>query len=154
MITQPVDDDGNPVGDPETLTARAVITAVGQPQPTEGPRRRRTEASPARSSTPPAGDDTVELTGKRVAMIGAGRRGSRSPCDLRTGRAPDRVPAQRPVDVPNPNYHEKVGPGVQWALRHLPFYGRWYRFLLFWPGCDKGLEPGGRPRLPPTSSGR
>jgi 4-hydroxyacetophenone monooxygenase len=29
---------------------------------------------------------------------------------------------------------------VRWALRHLPFYGRWYRFLLFWPGCDKGLE--------------
>jgi 4-hydroxyacetophenone monooxygenase len=41
---------------------------------------------------------------------------------------------------PNPNYHEKVGPGVKWALRHLPFYGRWYRFLLFWPGCDKGLD--------------
>ena len=41
---------------------------------------------------------------------------------------------------PNPNYHDEVGPGVQWALRHLPFYGRWYRFLLFWPGCDKGLE--------------
>ncbi len=29
---------------------------------------------------------------------------------------------------------------MQWALRHLPFYGRWYRFLLFWPGCDKGLD--------------
>ena len=41
---------------------------------------------------------------------------------------------------PNPNYHEPVGPGVRWALRHLPFYGRWYRFLLFWPGCDKGLD--------------
>lgn len=41
---------------------------------------------------------------------------------------------------PNPNYHAAVGPGVQWALRHLPFYGRWYRFLLFWPGCDKGLQ--------------
>ena len=40
---------------------------------------------------------------------------------------------------PNPNYHAAVGPGVQWALRHLPFYGRWYRFLLFWPGCDTGL---------------
>ena len=40
---------------------------------------------------------------------------------------------------PNPNYHAAVGPGVRWALRHLPFYGRWYRFLLFWPGCDKGL---------------
>jgi 4-hydroxyacetophenone monooxygenase len=40
---------------------------------------------------------------------------------------------------PNPNYHEPVGPGVRWALRHLPFYGRWYRFLIFWPGCDTGL---------------
>ena len=40
---------------------------------------------------------------------------------------------------PNPNYHKKVGPGVTWAIRHLPFYGRWYRFLLFWPGCDGGL---------------
>ncbi len=29
---------------------------------------------------------------------------------------------------------------MQWALRHLPFYGRWYRFLLFWPWCDKGLD--------------
>jgi 4-hydroxyacetophenone monooxygenase len=28
---------------------------------------------------------------------------------------------------------------VQWALRHLPFYGRWYRFLIFWPGCDGGM---------------
>jgi 4-hydroxyacetophenone monooxygenase len=40
---------------------------------------------------------------------------------------------------PNANYHTKVGPGVQWAMQHLPFYGRWYRFLLFWPGCDGGL---------------
>ena len=29
---------------------------------------------------------------------------------------------------------------MRWALRHLPFYGRWYRFLVFWPGCDKGLD--------------
>jgi 4-hydroxyacetophenone monooxygenase len=40
---------------------------------------------------------------------------------------------------PNPNYHKQVGAGVQWAILNLPFYGRWYRFLLFWPGCDGGL---------------
>jgi 4-hydroxyacetophenone monooxygenase len=40
---------------------------------------------------------------------------------------------------PNPSYHEPVGPGVRWALHHLPFYGRWFRFLIFWPGCDTGL---------------
>ena len=44
------------------------------------------------------------------------------------------------MDVPEPELPRDVGPGVRWALRHLPFYGRWYRFLLFWPGCDKGLE--------------
>ncbi|WP_219824571.1 hypothetical protein [Nocardia nova] len=25
------------------------------------------------------------------------------------------------------------------ATRHLPFYGRWFRFLVFWGGCDTGL---------------
>jgi 4-hydroxyacetophenone monooxygenase len=48
---------------------------------------------------------------------------------------------------PNPNYHAAVGPGVRWALRHLPFYGRWYRFLILWPGCDKGLAAA---RVDPT----
>ena len=28
---------------------------------------------------------------------------------------------------------------MRWAIKHLPFYGRWYRFLIFWPGCDTGL---------------
>ncbi|MDN2499755.1 hypothetical protein FHY52_24205 [Nocardia nova] len=40
---------------------------------------------------------------------------------------------------PNPGYHDAVGPGVGWAIRHLPFYGRWFRFLVFWGGCDTGL---------------
>jgi 4-hydroxyacetophenone monooxygenase len=25
-------------------------------------------------------------------------------------------------------------------MEHLPFYGRWYRFLVLWPGSDKGLD--------------
>jgi|GEM_PF-6967147 len=36
-------------------------------------------------------------------------------------------------------YHE-VGDGVRWAMDHLPFYGRWYRFLVLWPLSDKGLD--------------
>jgi 4-hydroxyacetophenone monooxygenase len=28
---------------------------------------------------------------------------------------------------------------MTWAIQHLPFFGRWYRFLLFWPGCDGSL---------------
>ena len=72
-------------------------------------------------------------------------RSSTSPCSSarRSGCSPTRTTTSR------------SGPGVQWALRHLPFYGRWYRFLLFWPGVRR------RPRAPhastpttPTSSGR
>ncbi len=83
----------------------------------------------------------MDLRDKTVAMIGAGASGFQIAPTI----APDvnRLTVfQRTAQwmFPNPNYHEKVGPGVQWALRHLPFYGRWYRFLIFWPGCDKGLD--------------
>jgi 4-hydroxyacetophenone monooxygenase len=42
--------------------------------------------------------------------------------------------------VPNPRYHARVGEAKKWLLRHVPYYARWYRFLLFWPGSD-GLMP-------------
>ncbi len=40
-------------------------------------------------------------------------------------------------------YHAPVPPGDQWALRHLPFYGRWFRFLMTFPGIAMGMEPTG-----------
>ena len=82
----------------------------------------------------------VDLDGKRVGVIGTG-----STAIQITSALVDKVAKfelfQRTAQwmFPNPNYHAKVGPGVRWALRHLPFYGRWYRFLIFWPGCDSGL---------------
>ena len=128
-------------GTVDVLVARAVISAVGQlnrpnvPQITGAD----TFAGPAFHSA--RWDHDVDLAGKRVAMIGAGASGFQI--------APTIAPEVAHLTVfqrtaqwmfPNPNYHAKVGPGVRWALRHLPFYGRWYRFLIFWPGCDKGLE--------------
>jgi 4-hydroxyacetophenone monooxygenase len=34
-----------------------------------------------------------------------------------------------------------VPPGDRWAQRHLPFYGRWFRFLMTYPGISTGVEP-------------
>ena len=31
--------------------------------------------------------------------------------------------------------------GDRWALRHLPFYARWYRFLMTFAGIAVGTEP-------------
>ena len=128
-------------GTEDTLVARAVISAVGQlnrPNLPDIPGR-DSFAGPAFHSA--RWDHDVELAGTRVAMIGAGASGFQIAPTI----APDVAHLtvfQRTAQwmFPNPNYHEQVGPGVRWALRHLPFYGRWYRFLIFWPGCDKGLE--------------
>ncbi len=124
-----------------TLSARAVISAVGQLNRPHLPEidGQRDFAGPAFHST--EWDHTVELAGKRVAMIGAGASGFQIAPAI-AADVDQLTVFQRTAQwmFPNPNYHAEVGPGVQWALRHLPFYGRWYRFLLFWPGCDKGLE--------------
>ena len=60
--------------------------------------------------------------------------------DRRRGRAAHRVPALGAVDVPEPALPRR---GRRRACsgrsEHLPYYGRWYRFLLFWPACDGGL---------------
>ena len=124
----------------ETLRARALISAVGQLNAPYIP-----DIPGADSFTGPAfhtarWDHSTDLTGKNVVMIGAGASGFQvAPAIADTvGRL---TIFQRTAQwmFPNPNYHEAVGPGVRWALKHLPFYGRWYRFLIFWPGCDSGL---------------
>ena len=124
-----------------TLSARAVISAVGQLNRPHLPDidGQQDFAGPAFHSS--EWDHSVDLRGKRVAMIGAGASGFQIAPAI-AGDVDRLTVFQRTAQwmFPNPNYHAEVGPGVQWALRHLPFYGRWYRFLLFWPGCDKGLE--------------
>lgn len=128
-------------GSASTLTARALISAVGQLNRPKVPdiAGHADFAGPAFHSA--EWDHSVDLRGKRVAMIGAGASGFQIAPAIAQDTEHLTV-FQRTAQwmFPNPNYHAEVGPGVQWALRHLPFYGRWYRFLLFWPGCDKGLD--------------
>lgn len=128
-------------GTEDTLVARAVISAVGflnRPSIPELPGADTFEGPAFHTAR---WDHDVDLTGKRVGMIGAGASGFQVAPAIAEDVAHLTV-FQRTAQwmFPNPNYHESVGSGVRWALRHLPFYGRWYRFLLFWPGCDKGLE--------------
>ena len=124
-------------GTEETLTARAVISAVGQLNRPFVP-----DISGAESFAGPAfhtarWDHGVDLTRKDVVLIGAGASGFQVAPAI-ADKVHSLTIFQRTAQwmFPNPNYHAKVGPGVQWAMKHLPFYGRWYRFLLFWPACD------------------
>jgi 4-hydroxyacetophenone monooxygenase len=82
-------------------------------------------------------DSRVDLTGKRVAMIGTGASGMQAGPSL----APDvghllvfqRTPHWA---MGNPNYHREVTEGQKWALRHIPYFHEWARFLIFWAASD------------------
>jgi 4-hydroxyacetophenone monooxygenase len=128
-------------GAEEVLTARAVISAVGQlnrPSLPDIPGR-DDFAGPSFHSA--RWDHSVDHRGKRVALIGAGASGFQIAPAIAEEVAQLTV-FQRTAQwmFPNPNYHAEVGPGVQWAIRHLPSYGRWYRFLIFWPASGRSLE--------------
>ena len=132
--------DGGSASPIERLEADIVISAVGQlnrPKLPDIVGRERFEGVDMHSAQ---WVDGTDLRGKRVAVIGTGA----SAFQIVPTIADDvehLTVFQRsaPWMFPNPHYHDRVGPGVRWALRHLPYYGRWYRFLLFWPACDGGM---------------
>ena len=83
----------------------------------------------------------VDLTGKRVAVIGTGASALQLVPEVAMAASQLYVFQRSPAWMfPNPDYHAKVSEGKKWLLAHVPFYSRWYRFLLFWPGSD-GLMP-------------
>ena len=127
-------------GGSEALAARAVISAVGQLNRPKLPAIDGIDDFAGPSFHSARWDHDVDLTGKRVALVGAGASGFQIAPAIADDVAELHV-FQRTAQwmFPNPHYHEQVGGGARWAMRHLPFYGRWYRFLLFWPACDGGM---------------
>ena len=122
----------------ESLTARAVVCAVGQLNRPLVPDVPGEFDGPAFHTA--RWPEDVDLAGKDVVMVGAGATGFQvAPAIADTVRSLTVLQRTAQWMFPNPGYHDAVGPGVGWAIRHLPFYGRWFRFLTLWPGCDAGL---------------
>ncbi len=42
--------------------------------------------------------------------------------------------------APTPDYHEPTSAAEKWLIEHVPFYGKWYRFWLFWMLTDGVYE--------------
>src|SRR5246127_3457579 len=142
------DDDGmwsitlrSPGGQTSALSARALITAVGQLNRAYIPEFHGAGTFEGPSFHSAAWDHSVDLTGKRVALVGAGASGFQiAPAIAEDVKRLTVFQRTAQWMFPNAMYHDEVGDGVRWAMRHLPFYGRWYRFLVLWPGSDKGLD--------------
>lgn len=128
-------------GEEETLTARALICAVGQFSNAVIPRIKGANSFGGSSFHTADWRDDIDLTGKRVAVIGAGASGFQLVPAIADVTAHVDVYQRTPQWMaPNVNYHEPIGDGSKWAIRHLPYYGRWLRFVCWWPLADAGQQ--------------
>ncbi len=128
-------------GREETLEANAIISAVGQLNRPKYPDVKGRETFKGKSFHSGAWDHSVDLKGKRVAVIGTGASAFQFVPAI-AGDVGSMVVFQRtpPWLGPTPDYHEAVGEGQKWLLKQVPFYAQWYRFWLFWMLTD-GIYP-------------
>lgn len=82
-------------------------------------------------------DESVDLTGKRVAMIGTGASGMQTGPSIAPKVARLTIFQRSPHwAVNHPLYHAAVSEDVKWVIRHIPYYVSWFRFQLFWAASD------------------
>jgi len=129
-------------GREETLHADAVISAVGQLNRPSIPALPGLERFAGPAFHTACWRHDLDLTGKRVAVIGTGASGMQV-VPLLARSAGRLVIFQRSAQwaVRNADYFAEVGAGKKWLLRHVPYYAAWYRFRLFFTHAD-GLHAG------------
>lgn len=120
---------------------RALISAVGQLNRPKLPDIQGRDSFSGIAMHSAEWRDDVDYRGKKVAVIGTGASAFQIVPTIADDVAELKVyQRSAPWMFPNVDYHRQVESGAQWCMKKLPFYSRWYRFLLFWPGCD-GLLP-------------
>lgn len=128
-------------GDEEELRARALICAVGQFSNAVIPNIKGADTFGGPAFHTADWRDDLDLTGKRVAVIGAGASGFQLVPAIADRTDHVDVYQRTPQWMaPNVLYHDAIPDGARWAIRHLPYYGRWLRFVSWWPLADAAEE--------------
>ncbi len=129
-------------GREETHEANALISAVGQLNQPKLPALRGLDrfAGPAFHSA--RWDHSVDLTGKRVAVVGTGATAAQF-VPVIAERVAQLDVYQRTPNwlLPAPDYHAPIPPGQRWLLAHVPHAAHWHRFWLFWRTGDGMFLP-------------
>ncbi|MEJ8279458.1 flavin-containing monooxygenase [Pseudonocardia spirodelae] len=83
----------------------------------------------------------VDLTGKRVAVVGTGASAMQLVPTI-AGRAEQVTVFQRSKQwaLPHPNYLREVSDSVKYLMEVVPYYTEWYRLRAFWNFSDR-LHP-------------
>jgi 4-hydroxyacetophenone monooxygenase len=124
-------------GREETRVADAIISAVGQLNQPRMPDVKGAGSFKGPTFHSAQWRHDVDLNNKRVLVIGTGASAFQFVPEIAPKVADMKVFQRTPPWLgPTPDYHDRVGEGKQWLLEHVPFYGKWYRFWLFWMLTD------------------
>ncbi|HEX3563976.1 MAG TPA: NAD(P)/FAD-dependent oxidoreductase, partial [Acidimicrobiales bacterium] len=126
---------------PEQLEVQALIMAVGQLNRPHLPEISGIEEFSGPSFHSARWDHSVDLEGKRVAVVGTGASAAQF-IPVVAAEAEQLTIYQRTPNwlVPVPHYQEEIPEGKRWLFRHIPGYNQWYRLSLFYRTSD-GLLP-------------
>ncbi|MCF3937387.1 flavin-containing monooxygenase [Gordonia tangerina] len=125
-------------GEPEVLDANVVISAVGLLNQPSAPSLPGLEDFTGPALHTATWDPTIELAGKRVAVIGTGA--SAMQFVPASAEIADKVTVfQRTPQwaMPHPLKGADVPESLHFLNRHVPYYLAWYRVRLFWRMGDK-----------------
>ena len=125
----------------EQYVANSVISAVGQLNRPVLPDIPGVDSFAGQWCHSAAWDDSIDCRGKKVVVVGSGASAFQLVPTI-AGDVGQLTVFQRsaPWMFENPIYHEEVPQGKKWCLQNLPFYTRWFRFLIFWPACDGAYD--------------
>jgi 4-hydroxyacetophenone monooxygenase len=118
-----------------TVSANAVINAHGPVNRWHLPDIPGLDEFKGRAMHTANWDTSVDLTGKRVALVGTGASGAQ----VGPAVAPiveHLTVFQRSKHWVLPNVRVPVTAGVKWALQHIPHYAQWFRFRAYWFAAD------------------
>ena len=140
-----------PDGHQRDLRADVVVSAVGQLNRPNIPALAGAESFEGPTFHSAQWDPTVDLTGRRVAVIGTGASGFQLIPEIAEAAAHLSVFQRTPNwFLPAPEYREDLSEGTTWLLRNVPLYRQWYRFWLFWRLAEGALPAA---RVEPDWSG-
>ena len=120
-------------GGSETLEANAIISAVGQLNRPKFPDIPGLDSFEGPAFHSAEWQHEHDLAEKRVGVVGTGASAFQM-VPIVSQQAESVTIFQRtpPWVLPNPDYFQDVPPGKHWLLNHVPFYGKWFRFNMFW----------------------
>jgi 4-hydroxyacetophenone monooxygenase len=125
-------------GQVETLSANVLISAVGMVNRPSIPPIPGLDEFPGPVMHTAAWDNSVDLAGKRVSVIGTGASAMQLVPSIADHTEHVTVfQRSKQWALPHPNYHREVKDTVRFLMREVPYYLDWYRLRSFWNFSDR-----------------